>query len=105
MSIHSDSHNPQSQKVTDYNSIIHILITIPLDPHNYQEELTTIKHITMKKRYKSSIIAKLHMKHRNKSKTHQKEKAKLILVLTEYGSILSKIITPNFQKLNTTIAF
>lgn len=77
--------------------MIHRLITIPLEPLDYQKELNTLKHITITNGFKSSLIDKLHTKHEQIHKT-SKNKTK-----TEYGSILPKIITSTFQKLNRTI--
>lgn len=59
IAIHSDSRYPQSQRIAAYNGMIHRLITILLEPHDYREDLNIINHIPVKRGYKSSIVDKL----------------------------------------------
>ena len=45
--IHADSHHPYSQKMAAYNSLIHRLLTAPLDNNDFQTELNTIRFIAV----------------------------------------------------------
>lgn len=40
--IHADSFHPYTQKTAAYNALIHRLLTIPLEPQDFQDELNTI---------------------------------------------------------------
>ena len=45
ISIHATSYCPPSYRIANFNSLIHRLITIPLSPRAFREELETIEYI------------------------------------------------------------
>ena len=51
--IHANSHHPFIQKMAPFNSLIHRLLTIPMDASDFNEELMTIKHIAIANGYKA----------------------------------------------------
>ena len=59
-------HHPFSQKMADYNSFIHRLLTVSLDENGFSEELNTIKYIAVGNGYKNSTIDRLLRKRKNK---------------------------------------
>lgn len=104
LTISADSHHPTSHKMAAYNSFIHRLLGIPLNKHDFEEELNTIKYIAVKNGFKSVMIDKL-------LKNHQYKKHKLIrtnnkpYVSALYTNLAPKILTNTFNKINYKIGF
>ena len=70
ITIHADSHHPYSQKIADYNSFVHRLVTIPLNQKDFQDELDIIRHIAIANGYKISMIDRLLKRHLYKTRSH-----------------------------------
>ena len=70
ITIHATSHHPISQKMAAYNSFVHKLLTIPMEPSDYEEELNIIKQIAVANGYKSSTIDKLINKQQKRKSTN-----------------------------------
>ena len=45
LTINAESHHPLSQKMATYNSLVHRLLSIPLEDKDFHEELNTIRYI------------------------------------------------------------
>lgn len=101
--IHASSHHPQSQKYAAYNSYVHRLLTIPMDQVDYNNEVTTIKHIAVANGYDSSIVDGLIHKHklRNTNDVGPRQ----TYVVTNYGTKLSYTLRNELKKHNINVAF
>ena len=72
MVIHNSSNHPTQHKHAAFNYMLHRLTSIPLNTHDYQEELNTIKYIAVKNGYNPDLVNKIHKRILNtKNKTHQ----------------------------------
>lgn len=100
--IHADSHHPYPQKLAAYNSFVHRLITIPMDPNDYNEEVNIIKHIAISNGYNSGLIDKLINKHKNRSNRTTTQKT---YISAEYGTFLSNKFHNTLAKENITVSF
>ena len=47
LTINAESHHPFSQKMAAYHSLIHRLLSIPLEDKDFHEELNTIKYLSL----------------------------------------------------------
>lgn len=106
--IHADSHHPFPQKMAAYNSFIHRLLTVPLEPRDFHEETNTIKHIAKANGYTYSMIDNLIKKHRKR--LHNKiakpsNNRDNTYVTSIYGRTLPHTLTNIFRKMNITLTF
>ena len=56
VTIHGDSHHPYSQKLAAYNSLVHRLLSVPLEDNDFNDELNTIKHIAAANGYDCRMV-------------------------------------------------
>ena len=105
ITIHATSHHPISQKMAAYNSFVHKLLTIPMEPSDYEEELNIIKQIAVANGYKSSTIDKLIYKQQKKKKHQLLPNDNIKYLSTTYGNITNQILVEVFEKLNIKVAF
>lgn len=56
MTIHAESHYAMIPKMATYNSLIHRLVTVPLDKDDFEEKLNIFKYIVMANGYKCQMI-------------------------------------------------
>lgn len=104
--IHADSHHPYSQKMAAYNSLIHRLLTVPLDNNDFQAELNTIRFIAVSNGYSSSIIDKLLKKHidiQRKPRSHNETQKKFISA--KYTYVMPKILSSVMNSIGYTMSF
>ena len=104
--IHADSHHPYSQKVVAYNSLIHRLLTVPLDNNDFQAELNSIRFIAVSNGYSSSIIDKLLKKHNNiqlKPRSHKETEKKFISA--KYKYVMPKFLSSLMNNIGFTMSF
>ena len=102
-----DSNHPTQHKHAAFNYMLHRLTSIPLNTHDYQEELNTIKYIAVKNGYNPDLINKLHKRILNtKSKTHKTNSTQpsKYITLTYYNSNTHKIAN-TFRKHNYKVAY
>ena len=74
LTIDAESHHPFSQKMATYNSLVHRLLSIPLEDKDFHEELNTIRYIAKANGYKSSLVDSLIKKHRKKKNNKELQK-------------------------------
>jgi len=104
--IHATSHHPYSQKMAAYNSFVHRLLSVPLEPEDYEQEVNTIKSIAISNGYKSSIIDKIINKQKNKiTNRPNDDQVKPVYVSAEYGVVLSHTLSNEVKKHNVTVAY
>ena len=89
--------------------MLHRLTSIPLNTHDYQEELNTIKYIAVKNGYNPDLVNKIHkriLNTKNKNKTHQTNNTQpsKYITLTYYNSNTHKIAN-TFRKHNYKVAY
>ena len=89
--IHADSFHPISQKMAAFNSLIHRLHIVPLDPFDYAEEVNVIKHIAVANGYHSSLIERLIHKHKYKTKKPCLDKTNMKYISVDYTNNLPMI--------------
>lgn len=101
------SHHPISQKMSAYNSFIHRLLSIPLSPEDYHNEVDTIKYIAVSNGYRSDMIDKLIRK--NKSRNNRppeiNSECKQKYAALEYGTALNNVIKNEMAKNNIKVSF
>lgn len=109
MTIHNTSCHPIQHKLASFFSMIHRLITLPLNKFNFQKELNIIKQIAVNNGYTPKIIdkmlnKKLYKKAINLVFPTVKESKNNYKVITYLGHISNKIA--NFLKnININVAF
>jgi hypothetical protein len=68
--IHNSSQHPTTHKLAAYHSMVHRLLSIPMNKKHYNKELTTIKQIAKNNGYTHEIIDTIVKKHIKKN-THK----------------------------------
>ena len=107
LTINAESHHPFSQKMAAYHSLIHRLLSIPLEDKDFLEELNTIKYIAKANGYKRSIVDNLVKKHRKKKNNielQENNRNKIRYIASEYGNTLPKILNKVFGGINIKMA-
>lgn len=108
--IDNSSYHPITHKMAAYNSLVHRLLTIPLSPENYRNEVQLIKHIAVANGYNSSIVDRIILKQRSKRKNNScplntsVTKAKPQFVSVEYGGLLHNKLKNELRKHNVVLA-
>jgi hypothetical protein len=96
--IHATSFHPISQKMAAFHSMIHRLLSLPLDNKNFLDELHTIKYIAVANGYSATVVSSILKKHRNRrgninqlTKTAQEKKTQTYITAT-YTNFIPKIL-------------
>ena len=107
--IHNNSCHPVQHKLASFHSMIHRLISLPLNQENFQKELNIIKQIAVNNGYNPDIINQI-LRNKTYKKTinmvypNIKENTNNYKLITYYGRCSEKI--GNFlNKLNIKIAY
>ncbi len=109
--IDKSSNHPYQHKMAAFNFLINRLNTIPMNNHDYTEELKIIKHIAIKNGYNIDLIDKMNNRHIWKKqqtmmttlKKQNEQTEKYITV--EYNNNTNKNVTKVFKKHGYTMAF
>ena len=103
--IHADSFHPHSQKMAAFNSMIHRLYSVPLDPANHKEEVDIIKHIAIMNGYRSSLVEHLMLRHERRTNNPHRVTTNATYMAIDYTNNFSMLIRNTFKKHNIHIAF
>ena len=89
-----------------YNSLIHRLLTVPLDNNDFQAELNTIRFIAVSNGYSSHIIDKLLKKHNNiQLKPRPLNKTPKKFISAKYTYVMPKILSSVMNNIGYTMSF
>lgn len=107
--IHASSFHPLAQKLAAYKSMIHRLVSIPMNNNNYNKELNIIYQIAINNGFKAQTITNiLNQKQKqiliNKIFPKNKDNQKTFVSLT-FTTNKVNLIAKEFKKLNVNVAF
>ncbi|XP_045466683.1 uncharacterized protein LOC123675373 [Harmonia axyridis] len=109
--IHITSNHPYSHKMAAYNSMIHRLITIPMNHDHFNTELNLIKQIAINNGYNPTIIDKILFNKQIKHAlllaypSHIKDDTKKYISLTYVNRTSERIAKYFKDKFNLKVSF
>jgi hypothetical protein len=80
-----------------YNSMVHRLLSIPIDPQDYENEVNIIKHIADANGYASKMIDEIICRKKNKNKNKISNQNQPQFVSVEYGQSLHNTLNKSFN--------
>jgi hypothetical protein len=104
--IHKTSYHPNAHKMAAYNSMVHRLLSIPMDPQDYETEVNIIKYIAVANGYESKMIDEIicRKKNKNKNKPSNSNQNQPQFVSVEYGQSLHNTLNKELNKQNVKLS-
>jgi len=112
MFIHSSSNHPWQHKMAGFRSLINRLISIPMNSHNYNDEVNTIKYLAKKNGYNPTTIDKMIKKIKEKKRRQERNRqnnntniAKEKYICVPHNRVMNKAIRKTFENTDYKMSF